>query len=559
MAFSPWYKEMAVYQIWPRSFCDGNGDGIGDLWGVLGKLDYIKSLNVDAIWFSPLYPSPNADYGYDISDYKSIHPDYGNLEVFKQVLDGAHQRGMKVFMDLVVNHTSDEHPWFTESRKGKDNPYHDYYYWRPGKKDRRGKRRPPNNWTSMFEGGAWEYDKDLDEYYLHLFAKKQPDLNMANPKVRQEVKDILRFWLDMGVDGFREDVITYIAKTPSLPSTYPKLPMSNGMKHFSNLPRVHDYLREFRDDVLCHYDCFTVGESPLTTAEDCLEYIDEKGDKVLDEMIAFSHMTADCLLVDILQRPFRLRSMKRAFSDWQYKLSGRAWNCLYIENHDHPRIISRYGSEDYPVESGKMLAAMYILQRGTPFVYQGQEIGMTNICLPELSMYKDVASHNNFRVASKLFGKKKAMELLKVSSRENARTPMQWTADKNAGFTSGEPWFSINPNYTRVNVAAQEEDPDSLLNFYRALLAYRKREPLVLWGEYKEHFPKSRDFYVYERGYQGRKLLVICRFGTASKAFTAPAGMALSRGKLIFSNYKDAPLTGEGFSSRPWELRVYEL
>lgn len=559
MAFTPWYKEMAVYQIWPRSFCDGNGDGIGDLWGVLSKLDYIKSLNVDAIWFSPLYPSPNADYGYDISDYKSIHPDYGDLEVFRQVLDGAHQRGMKVFMDLVVNHTSDEHPWFIESRKGRDNPYHDYYYWRPGKKSRRGKRLPPNNWTSMFEGGAWEYDSNIDEYYLHLFAKKQPDLNMANPKVRQEVKDILRFWLELGVDGFREDVITYIAKTPGLPSTYPRLPMSNGMKHFSNLPAVHDYLREFRDDVLCHYDCFTVGESPLTTADDCLKYIAEDGDKVLDEMIAFSHMSADCLLVDILQRPFDLRSMKRAFSQWQEKLAGRAWNCLYIENHDHPRIISRYGSEDYPVESGKMLAAMYILQRGTPFVYQGQEIGMTNILLPELSMYKDVSSHNNYRVASKLFGKKKAMELLKVSSRENARTPVQWSAEDNAGFTSGKPWFSVNPNYTRVNVAAQEEDPDSLLNFYRALLAYRKQEPLVLWGEYREHFPKSRDFYVYERSYQGRKLLVICRFGAAPKAFATPAGMALSRGKLVFSNYKDAPLTGEGFTSRPWELRVYAL
>lgn len=559
MAFTPWYKEMAVYQIWPRSFCDGNGDGIGDLWGVLSKLDYIKSLNVDAIWFSPLYPSPNADYGYDISDYKSIHPDYGDLEVFRQVLDGAHQRGMKVFMDLVVNHTSDEHPWFIESRKGRDNPYHDYYYWRPGKTGRRGKRLPPNNWTSMFEGGAWEYDSNIDEYYLHLFAKKQPDLNMANPKVRQEVKDILRFWLELGVDGFREDVITYIAKTPGLPSTYPRLPMSNGMKHFSNLPAVHDYLREFRDDVLCHYDCFTVGESPLTTADDCLKYIAEDGDKVLDEMIAFSHMSADCLLVDILQRPFDLRSMKRAFSQWQEKLAGRAWNCLYIENHDHPRIISRYGSEDYPVESGKMLAAMYILQRGTPFVYQGQEIGMTNILLPELSMYKDVSSHNNYRVASKLFGKKKAMELLKVSSRENARTPVQWSAEDNAGFTSGKPWFSVNPNYTRVNVAAQEEDPDSLLNFYRALLAYRKQEPLVLWGEYREHFPKSRDFYVYERSYQGRKLLVICRFGAAPKAFAAPAGMALSRGKLVFSNYKDAPLTGEGFTSRPWELRVYAL
>ena len=270
MANQQWYKEMSVYQIWPRSFCDGNGDGIGDLWGVLGKLDYIRSLGVDAIWFSPLYPSPNADFGYDISDYTDIHPDYGNLDVFRQVLDGAHERGMRVFMDLVVNHTSDEHRWFLESKKGKDNPYHDYYYWRRGRRIG-GRRLPPNNWTSVFEGGAWAYDEGLDEYYLHLFARKQPDLNMDNPRVREEVKKIMRFWLDMGVDGFREDVITFISKAPGLPDSHPWLPAANGMKHFSNLPAVHDYLREFKRDVLDFYDCFTVGESPLTNADIALE------------------------------------------------------------------------------------------------------------------------------------------------------------------------------------------------------------------------------------------------------------------------------------------------
>ena len=275
MAFTPWYKEMSVYHIWPRSFCDGNGDGIGDLWGVLSKLDYIKSLNVDAIWFSPLYPSPNADYGYDISDYMNIHPDYGNLDVFRQVLDGAHERGLRVFMDLVVNHSSDEHPWFKESRKSKDSPYHDYYFWRPG---RRGgingkKLLPPNNWTSLFEGGAWEYDSNLDEFYLHLFAKKQPDLNMDNPAVREEVKKILRFWLDMGVDGFREDVITFVSKAPGLPDAYPKLPAANGMKYYSNRPEVHAYLKEFKRDVFSNYDCFVVGESPMTTADVALSYV----------------------------------------------------------------------------------------------------------------------------------------------------------------------------------------------------------------------------------------------------------------------------------------------
>lgn len=559
MSFTQWYKEMAVYQIWPRSFRDGNGDGIGDLWGVLEKLDYIKSLNVDAIWFSPLYPSPNADYGYDIADYKSIHPDFGDLELFRQVLDEAHKRGLKVFMDLVVNHSSDQHPWFKESRKSKDSPYHDYYYWRQGRKGPGARTLPPNNWTSLFEGGAWEYDANLDEYYLHLFAKKQPDLNMSNPKVRSEVKDILRFWLDLGVDGFREDVVTFIAKAPGLPNSYPRLPIANGMKYFSNRPEVYDYLKEFRDEVLKDYDCFTVGESPLTDADIALRYVTEGEGQVLNEMIAFSHMEADCFMTDMLRRPFSLRKMKRAFSDWQYKLAGKGWNALYIENHDHARIISRYGSEDYPVESGKLLAAMYILQRGTPFIYQGQEIGMTNIRLPEIGMYKDVASRNNYRIFSKLFGKKRAMELLKETSRENARTPVQWDATANGGFSSVRPWFNVNPNYTAVNVAAQENDPDSLLNFYRQLLAYRKSEPLVLYGDYLELYPKDRYFYAYERSYRGRRLLVICHFSSLFHDFTAPADMDLAEGKLLFSNYKENGLKDRGFSARPWELRVYEL
>ena len=390
-----WYKEMAVYQIWCRSFCDGNGDGIGDLWGVLSKLDYIASLNVDGIWFSPLYPSPNADYGYDISDYKNIHPDFGNLEVFKQVLDGAHERGMRVFMDLVVNHSSDEHEWFKESRKSRDNPYRDYYYWRPGK----GKKRPPNNWDSLFEGRAWEYDKATDEWYMHIFSKKQPDLNMANPKVREEVKDIMRFWLDMGVDGFREDVITYIAKADGLPSAKVKLPAATGMQYYTNLPKVHDYLAEFKHDVLDFYDCFTVGEGPRMEPEVALSYVREGKDKVLDMMINFAHMEADCFITDFLQRPFNLIKLKKAFTKWQTQMYGKGWNALYMENHDHPRIISRYGSEKYRVESGKSIAASYLFQRGTPFVYQGQEIGMVNTPLDSLDKYKDIMVKNNARIA----------------------------------------------------------------------------------------------------------------------------------------------------------------
>ena len=556
MAKSDWYKQMSVYQIWPRSFCDGNGDGIGDLWGVLKKLDYIKSLNVDAIWFSPLFPSPNADYGYDISDYRDIHPDYGDLEVFRQVLDGAHARGMKVFMDLVVNHTSDEHKWFIESRKSKFSPYHDYYYWRKGR--RRGKQQlPPNNWSSVFEGGAWEYDAKLDEYYLHVFAKKQPDLNMANPCVREEVKDILRFWLDMGVDGFREDVITFIAKDEGLPNSYPVLPVANGVNHYANRPKAHEYLKEFKRDVLDFYDCFTVGESPMTTAEVALSYVAEGENKVLDEMIGFSHMEADCFMLDMIRLPFNLVKMKRAFSEWQEKLQGKAWNALYIENHDHPRIISRYGSEEYRVESGKMLAAMYILQRGTPFIYQGQEIGMLNINLPELWMYKDVMAENNIDIATRFMPRSTAMKLLAHSSRDNARTPFQWNAEENAGFTTGTPWFYVNDNYREINAAAQEDDPDSLLNFYRALLKFKKETPVAIWGTYREYFPKDKNFYVYERSYEGKRLLVICSFTKKALRFDAPEGFSLRNGRLVFSNYESSFVIMNGFTSNPYEVRVY--
>ena len=559
MAFTPWYKEMSVYHIWPRSFCDGNGDGIGDLWGVLSKLDYIKSLNVDAIWFSPLYPSPNADYGYDISDYMNIHPDYGNLDVFRQVLDGAHERGLRVFMDLVVNHSSDEHPWFKESRKSKDSPYHDYYFWRPG---RRGgingkKLLPPNNWTSLFEGGAWEYDSNLDEFYLHLFAKKQPDLNMDNPAVREEVKKILRFWLDMGVDGFREDVITFVSKAPGLPDAYPKLPAANGMKYYSNRPEVHAYLKEFKRDVFSNYDCFVVGESPMTTADVALSYVTEGPEHVLDEMIAFSHMEADCFYNEVLPSKFNLVKMKKAFTDWQLKLEGRGWNALYIENHDHPRIISRYGSEKYHDESGKMLAAMYILQRGTPFIYQGQEIGMLNLRLPDVNMYEDVMTHNAVRIASKIMPKKKVLEMVQRSCRDSARSPMQWSDGENAGFSTGKPWFYVNDNYTEINVASQEDDPDSLLNFYRKLLKFRKENPIAIYGDYQELLPNDKNLYVYLRSYEDKKMLVICSFTRDAVRFDAPESLKISKAALVLNNYEHNFVISEGFTTRPYEMRVY--
>lgn len=545
-----WFKNLVVYQIWPRSFCDGNGDGIGDLQGVLSKMDYLESLGINCIWFSPLYPSPNADFGYDIADYRNISPEYGNMDLFKQVLDEAHARGMKVIMDLVVNHTSDEHEWFQKS-KDLSSPYHDYYFWRKG----RGKR-PPNNWLSCFEGGAWEYEKDIDEYYLHVFAKKQPDLNHDNPNVRREVKDILRFWLDLGVDGFREDVITFISKKEGLPNGFP-IPTACGIEHYMDGPHVHEYLREYRE-VTDQYDCFTVGEAPMMTPGNALKYIGGEN-RELDLMFHFQHMDADCILMDYLQTKFNLKKMKHAFSKWQDKLGGKAWNTLYIENHDHPRIISRYGSEKYRVESGKMLANMYMLQQGTPFIYQGQEIGMTNIRLNSVSDYVDCFVQNNYKTAREKMRlpEKLCAELAFKSTRDNARTPVQWSAEENAGFTTGTPWFYVNPNYKEINVAAQENDPDSILNHYRALIKFKKENDVAIWGDYKEHYKNSDKLYVYERNYKGKRLLVINSFTEENVAFEAPKGFDLEKGTPLLCNYKNPTVQGNGFKTRPYETRVY--
>lgn len=548
-----WYKEMAVYQVWPRSFCDGNGDGIGDLKGVLSKLDYIKSLGVDAIWFSPLYKSPQKDYGYDIADYRSIQPEYGTMEEFKQVLDEAHKRGLRVIMDLVINHTSDKHEWFLESLKGDDNPYHDYYFWRKGK----GKRRP-NNWMSTFAGPAWEYNEKLDEYYLHLFAVEQPDLNMDNPKVREEVKDIMRFWLDMGVDGFREDVITFISKREGLPSSPYWIPVATGIENYMHGPHLDEYLHEFKDDVLSKYDCMTVGEAPMMTTKRALKHITEGKDQELNMMFHFEHMAADCFMYSWLKTSFSLKKLKKVYTRWQNDLYGKAWNALYIENHDQPRIVNRYGSLKYREESAKMLAVMYMCQCGTPFIYQGQEIGMTNLGLDDINKYVDVSTKNNYGVAKAILGEEKAIELAKYASRDNARTPVQWSDEKNAGFTTAdEPWFFVNPNYKEINVAAQEKDPDSILNFYRKLIKFRKENEVCIYGDYKEHYKNSDELFVYERNYEGKRMLVINSFTEKPVYFKAPAGFNLSSGKLVLCNYKYPAVTDNGFKTKPYETRVY--
>ncbi len=546
MARERWYKNMVFYQIWPRSFKDGDGDGMGDLWGVYEKLDYLQSLGVDGVWFSPLYPSPGADCGYDISDYMDIDPMYGGMEAFRKVLDGLHARGMKLIMDLVVNHTSDEHEWFQKSRR-RIEPYTDYYIWRPAKKN----GKLPNNWDSNFEGKAWQWDELRQEYYLHVFAIKQPDLNMDNPLVREEVKKILRYWLDMGVDGFREDVITYISKPEGLPNDH-LLPMLRGIRLYNHGPHIHEYLQEFRRDVLDHYSCMTLAEAPLVSPKRALEYIAEDGSGELDMMIQFQCMCADCLYTDYLPLPFSLRRLRRAFGRWQRKLDGRAWNMLYLENHDHPRIISRYGSEHYRTQSGKSLAASYLFQKGTPFIYQGQEIGMTNWRPESAEQYEDVQTRNQ---ALNLKGEKRLKKLWRCS-RDSARTPVQWSAEENAGFSTGKPWFFVNENYPQVNVAVQENDPDSLLNFYRKAIRLRKSLSVVQDGSYREFYRHSGKLYVYTRETARERLLVVCSFTEKPVRFRAPKGCRLDAMELLLENYGGA-LSGNGFVTQPYETRVY--
>ena len=555
------FRRMSFYQIWIRSFCDGNGDGIGDLYGVYNKLEYIKELGVDGIWFSPIYPSPNADYGYDISDYKNIHPDYGTLEQFRKVLERAHELGLKVLLDLVINHTSDEHPWFKESCKGKDNPYSDYYIWRDPRFGKAGKR-PPNNWFSQFEGLAWEYNEQRGQYYLHVFAKKQPDLNMDNPKVREEVKSIMRFWLDMGVDGFREDVITYISKHADLPDGIPFLPAINGLPYYKDGPNLHTYLSEFRD-VVKEYGAIQIGEAPMTPVDTALRYL--TGEKpVLDMMIQFDTMMADCFLTEYVHHRFMLRKLKRAFSRWQYGLEGKAWNALYLENHDHPRVINRYGSpRHYWKESGKLLAACYIFLQGSPFIYQGQELGMTNIRLRTIDHYLDVASKNAYRTFHLHEPVSKRLRRIHVSSRDSARTPMQWSSRKYAGFSRVKPWFYLNANYETVNAETEEKDPDSILHFYRRCLALRKSSDTLLWGSYKEHFPRSSKLYMYERANPktGERILVICSFAKNVIRYRLPKGFSFgtadsAKPALLLDNYPDGEEAG---MLMPYEVQVYSF
>lgn len=502
-----WYKEGVVYQIYPRSFADSNNDGIGDIPGIISKLDHIKELGANIIWLSPVYASPLDDNGYDISDYKAIHPDYGTLDDFKKLLDECHKRGIKLIMDLVVNHTSDEHMWFVEAKKGTDNPYRDYYIWaKPSKKGF------PNNWKSFFGGDAWSYDETTKEYYLHLFSPKQPDLNWDNPKVREEVKEILRFWLDMGIDGFRCDVINIISKTPGLPDGKFDL-LLTGKEQYLNGPNIFKYLGELRDEVLSKYDIFTVGEGCFITTQDAINY--ESGDNpYLNMMFMFDHMNCDSTLVKWFVKKFKPKNLKKAMNKWQLEVNGKGWNTLYFENHDQPRCISRFGSEKLRIKSGKMLATYLYFMQGTPFIYQGQEIGMTNPHFKKLEEYEDVESRNIYNIGRKSFkfSHNFMMKRIEIMSRDNARTMMQWDSNKNAGFSQADPWYRVNPNYEEINVEKDKASEESLIDYYKKIIALRKEYEVIVYGDYKEYFLRSNKLVCYTRTLENKSIMVLANF-----------------------------------------------
>lgn len=551
-----WWKESVVYQIYPRSFCDSNGDGIGDLNGITGKLDYLKELGVDVIWLSPVYKSPNDDNGYDISDYQAIMDEFGTMEDFDRMLATAHEKGIKIMMDLVVNHTSDEHKWFIESRKSTDNPYRDYYIWRPAKED----GSLPNNWGSCFSGPAWEYDKTTDMYFLHLFSKKQPDLNWDNPAVRQDVFDMMNWWLKKGVDGFRMDVISLISKEPGLPDKEPGI---NGYATFNvsaNGPHVHEYLQEMRQKALNNADTITVGECSGVTLEEAKKYA-RSDEKELNMVFQFEHMDVDSdeKSGKWTTRKMDLRDLKKILTRWQKGLQDIAWNSLYWENHDQPRSVSRFGndSDEYREISAKMLATCIHMMQGTPYVYQGEELGMTNCPFNTLDNFRDLESINAFHELTEQgkMTEEDMMAAIGYKGRDNARTPMQWDDSAYAGFSTATPWIMVNPNYTKINAKDQINREDSVFKYYQKLIKLRHESELIVYGTYDLILDDDKDIYAYIRTLGDEKLIVYCNFSENTREVELPE--EFTNGKVLISNYIDAKVNHK-ITLRPYEAIVIQ-
>lgn len=547
-----WWQKSVVYQIYPRSFQDSNGDGIGDLKGITSRLDYIRELGADTIWLSPVYKSPNDDNGYDISDYQDIMTEFGTMADFDEMLEKAHSLGLKIVMDLVVNHSSDEHRWFVESRSSRDNPYRDYYIWREGKNG-----GLPNNWGSCFGGSAWEYDGKTGMYYLHLFSKKQPDLNWDNPVVRDEIFTMMDWWLQKGIDGFRMDVISLISKPEGLPDGEPGPTGYASFQLCANGPHEHEYLREMNRRVLSKYDLLTVGECAGVTLEETKSYANLDGSE-LSMVFQFEHMEADFhpALGRYAGQCKNLPRLKEIMSRWQRELDGVAWNSLYWDNHDQPRIVSRYGSEkpEYRELSAKMLATCLHMMQGTPYVFQGEELGMTNYPWTSLDQINDIESLGNYRDfhARGLMTEEEGLEMMRHRSRDNARTPMQWDDGPNAGFTAGTPWLPVNPNYTVINAREQVQRPDSVFHYYQKLIALRKEKDVIVYGHYALLEPEHPELFVYTRSWENEKLLVVCNWAEKDLAYEIPAEFAGS--ECLIANYPD-PRPASGLL-RPWECFV---
>ena len=551
-----WWKESVVYQIYPRSFCDSNGDGIGDLNGITGKLDYLKELGIDVIWLSPVYKSPNDDNGYDISDYQAIMDEFGTMEDFDRMLATAHEKGIKLMMDLVVNHTSDEHKWFIESRKSTDNPYRDYYIWRPAKED----GSLPNNWGSCFSGPAWEYDKTTDMYFLHLFSKKQPDLNWDNPAVRQDVFDMMNWWLKKGVDGFRMDVISLISKEPGLPDKETGI---NGYATFNvsaNGPHVHEYLQEMRQKALNNADTITVGECSGVTLEEAKKYA-RSDEKELNMVFQFEHMDVDSdeKAGKWTTRKMDLRNLKKILTRWQKGLQDIAWNSLYWENHDQPRSVSRFGndSDEYREISAKMLATCIHMMQGTPYVYQGEELGMTNCPFNTLDNFRDLESINAFHELTEQgkMTEEDMMAAIGYKGRDNARTPMQWDDSAYAGFSTANPWIMVNPNYTKINAKDQVNREDSVFKYYQKLIKLRHESELIVYGTYDLILDDDKDIYAYIRTLGDEKLIVYCNFSENTREVELPEEFVNK--KVLISNYSDAK-ANQKITLRPYEAIVIQ-
>ena len=546
-----WWKEAVAYQIYPRSFMDSNNDGIGDLQGIISKLDYLKDLGIDVIWICPVYKSPNDDNGYDISDYQDIMSDFGTMEDFNELLSEIHKRNMKIIIDLVINHTSDEHPWFIESRSSKQNPKRDWYIWREGKDN-----KEPNNWESIFKGSAWEYVENTKEYYLHLFSKKQPDLNWENEDMRNEIYKMINWWLDKGIDGFRVDAISHINKEEGLvdmdnPDNLKYVPSFD--KHM-NVEGIHDYLRELKENTFSKYDIMTVGEANGVKAEQATDWVGENDGK-FNMLFQFEH-------IDLWNSSeFNLPNLKKVWNKWQVNLENDGWNALFIENHDITRVVSSWGDDTrFLKESAKALGLLYFMHKGTPFIYQGQEIGMTNVKFNDINEYDDIRSINEYnQLINQGMSPKDALEHIWNTSRDNTRTPMQWDDSLNAGFSKSNPWIHVNPNYKYINVKEQLEDDDSILNFYKKMIKIKKSSECLIYGKYNLILEDDTNIFAYERILNDEKFLVICNLKSESSNYKYEK-LTLKYENLILSNYNvDAHKDLNNFELKPWEARLYKI